>query len=52
MLSEISQMERDKKVWFHLYVEYKTKSHEKTNQKKTKLIVTDKRMAVARGEKG
>ena len=45
--SEISQMEKDNTIWFHLYVESKNKQMNK--QKENKLINTKNKQVAAKG---
>lgn len=52
MPSEISQMEKAKPTWFHLYVKCKAKSNKHINKiNKNKLIDTDNRVVVTTGER-
>ena len=52
MLSEISQTEKDKYLCFHSYVKSKKKKNNQIKINKNKLINTENRSVVTRGEAG
>ena len=50
MISQISKTEKDKYCVIHLYVESKNKTNKQSKQKRNRLLDTENKLVVARGE--